>query len=394
MDQKGKKEKKKSGYRLDRDLRMEALSTLAGGIAHDFNNVLTSIIGYTEMALAEAPKETQIPRYLIQVLKASHVAKELVNKIFTFTCQHEQKKIQLKMGALVKDALMALRPSLPKNVEIRFDIAPDAGNVLADPAQINQVLINLCNNAAEAIGDVNGILEVNVINAELGSEYATIYTGLKSGSYVRMMVGDTGHGMNWDTMERIFDPYFTTKDTTIGAGMGLSVVHGIVQSHGGAIIVYSEPENGTAVNVFFPRIKAEEIIDFGRIKPLVTGNESVLLIDDETLIAELGQQMLRRLGYKIVTHTNPVEALEIFRKNKDKFDIIITDMSMPYMSGDKLSQELRSIRPDIPIILCSGFSEKILAEKISFSGIEYFLMKPYSAEDISKAIRKALDKMH
>jgi PAS domain S-box-containing protein len=384
--------------RLERELRqahkMEAIGTLAGGIAHDFNNILMAIIGYTEMALYKTPEgTTPVRRDLEQVLKAGYRARDLVNQILTFSHQSDQERKVIDMVPPVKEALKLLRSSLPSTIEIRQDIAipPEKGVILADPTQIHQVLMNLCTNAAHAMRDKGGILSVSLSSVEADAYLVSRYPDLKPGPYVRLTVGDTGHGVAPSILERIFDPYFTTKGPGEGTGMGLAVVQGIVKRHGGMITVHSEIGKGTTFHALFPRIEQEIVPEATAAEALPTGSERILFIDDEEPLVDLGMGMLESLGYSVTIKTNSLEALETFRAKPDAFDLIITDVTMPAMTGIELAKELMAIRPDIPIILCTGFSELINEKQAKEMGIREFVMKPFVIGKHAKTIRKVLE---
>jgi PAS domain S-box-containing protein len=385
--------------RLERELRqahkMEAIGTLAGGIAHDFNNILMAIIGYTEMALYKIPEgTTPVRRDLEQVLKAGYRARDLVNQILTFSHQSDQERKVIDIVPTVKEALKLLRSSLPSTIEIRQDIAipPEKGVILANPTQIHQVLMNLCTNAAHAMRDKGGVLSVSLSGVEAATYLVSRYPDLKKGPYVRLTVGDTGHGVDPSILERIFDPYFTTKGPGEGTGMGLAVVQGIVKRHGGMITVHSELGKGTTFHALFPRIEQEIVPEATVAEALPLGNERILFIDDEKPLVDLGKGMLESLGYSVTTKTSSLEALETFRAKPDAFDLVITDVTMPAMTGIELAKELMAIRPDIPIILCTGFSELINEKRAKEMGIQEFVMKPFVIGKHSKTIRGVLDK--
>ena len=384
--------------RLERELRqahkMEAIGTLAGGIAHDFNNILMAIIGYTEMALYKIPEgTTPVRRDLEQVLKAGYRARDLVNQILTFSHQSDQERKVIDIVPTVKEALKLLRSSLPSTIEIRQDIAipSEKGVILANPTQIHQVLMNLCTNAAHAMRDKGGILSVSLSGIEADTYLVSRYPDLKQGPYVRLTVGDTGHGVDPSILERIFDPYFTTKGPGEGTGMGLAVVQGIVKRHGGMITVHSELGKGTTFHALFPRIEQEIVPETTVAEALPSGNERILFIDDEEPLVDLGKGMLESLGYSVTTKTSSLEALEAFRAKPDAFDLVITDVTMPAMTGIELAKELMAIRPDIPIILCTGFSELINEKRAKEMGIQEFVMKPFVIGKHSKTIRKVLE---
>ena len=384
-------EKAKLETRLQQAQKMEAIGTLAGGIAHDFNNILASVIGYTELAFLDSGKGTQQQNSLQNVLIAGNRAKDLVKQILTFSRQtdQEQKPVQLKL--VVKEALKLLRASIPSTIEIEKIIESDS-LVLGDPTQIHQVFMNLCTNATHAMREQGGVLTVSLSDEDLDSESNPDYPGLKPGAYINLTVSDTGHGITSDNLKKIFDPFFSTKEKGEGTGMGLSVVHGIVQSHGGAVYVHSEPGKGSTFKVFLPVIERllepEDMIE----RPLLTGTEHILFIDDEPAIVDMGKKTLESLGYDVVTRTSSIEALELFRAQKSRYDLVITDMTMPHMTGIDLAKELMSIRPGIPIILCTGFSEKIDENRAKKIGLRAFVLKPILRREIANTIREVLDK--
>lgn len=383
--------------RLERELRqaqkMEAIGTLAGGIAHDFNNILAAIVGYAEMACFRVPQGSPVQRYLKQVLASSSRATHLVNHILAFSRQSEQERKPIPVGAIVEEALKLLRSSLPSTIAIRTEIAvpPEESIVLADPTQIHQVVMNLCTNAAHSMRAKGGRLGVKLSNTAVDASLASRYPPLKAGPHICLTVSDTGHGMDAATMERIFDPYFTTKGPGEGTGLGLAVVKGIVKNHGGAIVVYSEPEQGTTFHVFLTRTQGQVASEIQAAEALPGGNERVLFVDDEHVLVDLGAEMLESLGYRIIGKTSSIEALETFRDQPEAFDLVITDMTMPDMRGTELAQELMAARPDIPIILCTGFSELIDCDGAQEMGIRALVMKPYVISNLAKTIRKVLE---
>jgi PAS domain S-box-containing protein len=371
--------------------KMEAIGTLAGGIAHDFNNILAAIMGYTEMALYDVPEGNPGRRNLEQVLKAGYRGKDLVKQIITFSRRSEQERRPMRVNPIVKEALKLLRASLPTTIDIRQNIEARSGMVLADPTQIHQVLMNLCGNAAYAMREEGGVLEVSLADVVFDSVDAAPYPDLNPGPYLKLTVSDTGHGIGRAVMERIFDPFFTTKRPGEGTGMGLAVVHGIVKGYGGAIVVDSEPGKGSTFEIFLPRIEGVFPSEADSDAPMPTGNEHILFVDDEEDLVDMVQQMLERLGYSVVAKTNSLEALEVFKAQADQFALVITDQTMPHMTGADLAQELMRIRPDIPIILCTGFSEVISVEQAKALGIRDFVMKPFATREIAEITRHVLD---
>jgi PAS domain S-box-containing protein len=382
--------------RLETHLRqtqkMEAVGTLAGGIAHDFNNILSAVIGYSEMALSESTIGERPRHFLEQIYKAGERAKYLVKQILTFSRKQEQEYKPVLVAPIIKEGIKLLRASLPTTIKITQEIKDTSVTILADPTQIHQVLMNLCTNAAHAMREKGGILNIQLIQERVDHDRPLHPFNLSAGDYAKLTVNDSGHGIDASIMERIYDPFFTTKDPGEGTGLGLSVVYGIVRDNGGAIDITSEPGKRTTVNIFFP------IKDMGMPLPeqaherISGGSERILFVDDEAALVELGSVMLTTLGYRVTSRTSSIEALEAFRVRPHGFDLVITDMTMPNMRGDHLAMELLKIRPDIPIILCTGFSEMISEEKAKSFGIRQFIMKPISTNDLAKAVREALDR--
>ena len=381
--------------RLERQLsqsqKMEAIGTLAGGIAHDFNNILSSVMGYTELARRSLPEDAQAQLDLGDVMEAAHRAKELVKQILVFSREGEQEPRALHVAGIVKEALKLLRPSLPSTIEIRVLTAIENDVVMADPTQIHQVLVNLCTNAAHAMRETGGVLEVLLAEVELGPEDVSAYADLEPGPYLRLTVTDTGHGMEPAVMDRIFDPFFTTKGRGEGTGMGLAVVHGIVRSNGGVINVESEAGRGTNFQIYLPRldmaVDAEEV----PCEPMPNGHERILFVDDEPDVVEIWSRSLARLGYQVTASADSREALEIFQASPDSFDLVITDQTMPGLTGAELAGKIMKMRSDLPIILCTGFSEVMGPAEAKSLGIREFLMKPIYNQRMAEVIRQVLD---
>ncbi len=385
-------EKSKLEAKLQQVHKMEALGTLAGGIAHEFNNILWIIIGNTELALYEIPKKHTSRQTLEEILKACLHAEAVVKQILTFSRQAEVEKRPLQIGKVVEEGLDLLRASLPTTIEISRKIECPSGTIIADSTQIHQVLINLCTNAAHAMREKGGVLEVGVVALELDADTVAQYPDLTPGSYLTLSVSDMGKGMDNKIIDRIFEPYFTTKGSAEVTGMGLAVVHGIVKSHGGVIGVQSEQGEGTTFYVFFPRVESEVTPKTKASEPFPRGKERILFVDDEKALADMGKKTLERLGYEVIATTSSTDALDTFRANHDKLDLVITDQTMPNMTGDMLAKELMGIRSDIPIILCTGYSELITKESAEAMGIRAFVMKPLVTRDLATIIRKVLDK--
>ena len=380
--------------RLDEQVRqgqkIQAIGTLAGGIAHDFNNMLTAILGYTELASDDVPRDSITWRNLQRVLTAGIRARDLVQQILAFSRQSTTQLQPVEISLLVREMLSLLRASLPSTIEIRQHLETDVGTVLAAPTQIHQVLLNLCTNAEHAMRATGGVLEVRLEAVEVDAAFAAAHPELKPGPHVRLTVGDTGHGMPPEVLERIYEPFFTTKDVGEGTGMGLSVAHGIVASHGGAMTVVSVPGMSTTFAIYLPRSTGPTTQPTSVPEPIPHGHEHILFVDDEAMLVHLGQELLTRLGYTVTGHTSSVEALNAFQAAPQQFDLVITDQTMPTMTGEGLVRALRDIRPDLPIVLCTGFSYAMTKDKAATLGIDAFLLKPLVAHDLGRTIREVL----
>ncbi len=378
--------------RLRQAQKMEAIGALAGGIAHDFNNVLAAIIGYGQMADSALPADSPLHRDLGQVLTAAERARQLVHQILTLGRQEEQDRQPVELGLVVQEAIKLLRPSLPSTIEIQTHINQDAGLVFADPTQMHQVIMNLCTNAYHAMQTSGGVLKVSVDAFEADAQFVQSRPGLHEGPYVLLSVSDTGCGMDAETLERIFDPFFTTKPKGEGTGLGLATVHGIVSAHGGVVYAYSQPGKGSTFHVYLPR---SDLVMAGEplpMEPVRGGHERILVVDDEPPLAQLMEAMLKRYGYDVITMASATEALAAFQKSPYLFDLLISDFTMPKLTGDQLAAEVRRVRPELPVIVMTGFADDALRERLIQSGITVLLTKPISAEKIAKAVREALDK--
>jgi signal transduction histidine kinase/ActR/RegA family two-component response regulator len=384
-------EKKQLEEQLLHSQKMEAIGTLAGGIAHDFNNILGVIVGYTELALLDIPETDPLRGKLDQVLKASGRATDLVKQILAFSRKDKQKLAPIRIDPIVKEAIKMLRSSLPTTIAIRTDIKKINSSILSDPSQIHQILMNLCTNASHAMPDKKGVLEVSLDEVDIDQDKASKHADLQTGRYQRLTVRDNGEGIKPEIMDRIFDPFFTTKGPGKGTGMGLAVVHGIVKRCKGAIIFDSKPGKGTTFQIFFPIVDSNTPEQLEIHKNIPDGNEKILYIDDEKQIINLGREILEELGYKVVAKTTATDAIEVFRAAPDSFDVVITDMTMPEMTGIELAGQISIIRPGIPIILCSGYHANITKEKVREAGIREIIMKPFAINEIACAIRDVLE---
>lgn len=384
-------ERKKLEAQLQQAQKMESIGTLAGGIAHDFNNILSPIMMHAEMAMMELPPDSPIQGNIRHIYKASERARDLVKQILTFARRRKEDRIPLKTSLIVMEAVKFLRSTIPSTITIQYDSKTEQDTVLADPTQMNQIVMNLCTNAAHAMRKKGGILEINLENEFIRSAGVNRFDGLAPGHYLRMSVSDTGPGIPPGIIDKIFEPYFTTKDPGEGTGMGLALIHGIVKSYGGDIRVESKVGQRTTFHVRLPVVATEIFRAVEQKAEIPGGRERILFIDDEETAVAAIQSLLARLGYQVTARTNSLEALRVFRSKPRAFDLVITDMTMPHMTGKALAGELMSIRPDIPVILCTGYSEQIDEKTAREMGIRAFVMKPIVMKDIAETIREVFD---
>jgi PAS domain S-box-containing protein len=384
-------DKKKLQSQLLHAQKLEAIGTLAGGIAHDFNNILGAILGYAEMAREDSPAHSMVARDLDQVIKAGNRAKDLVKQILAFSRQAETEQIHLQPAVIVKETLKMLRSSLPSTIAIEVDVAPDTGVIFADPTQIHQLLMNLCTNAYHAMEATGGTLSVTVNTKLLAEEDLIGAPHVQPGEFVHLTISDTGGGIAAEIRHKIFDPYFTTKETGKGSGLGLSIVHGIVKSYGGLISCDSHPGEGTVFHIMLPALAEYPVPETKPFDQIPVGTENILFVDDEKMLCEMAQTMLQRLGYTVTVRTSSLEALNIFENQPEAFDLVITDQTMPGMTGFDLARRMLQIRPQLPIILCTGYSNLISEEKAKLLGIKGFALKPLTKKSIAALIRKVLD---
>jgi PAS domain S-box-containing protein len=382
-------DRKSLEIRLIQSQKMEAIGTLAGGIAHDFNNILAAIMGYAEIIKVKF-NQPELTNYLEQILDSSCRARDLVAQILTFSRGSEQEQKRIDMASIINQAFKMLRATLPATITFRQNIATGVHAILADPTQIHQVLVNLGTNAAYAMREGGGVLHVGLENVELSPQVTPASVDLSPGSYVKLMVSDTGKGIAPEVMHRIFDPFFTTKKTGEGTGLGLSVVYGIVKGCGGTIVAESELGVGSVFTVYLPAITHGPELQVESAESVPGGTERILFVDDEDSLVDLWQMLLKDLGYRTLATTDSTKALEWFRKQPDQFDLVVTDMTMPGMTGVELAAKMLRIRADIPIILCTGFSELITEEKAKAMGIREYAMKPLNLQSIAQLLRKAL----
>lgn len=385
------KEKDRLEIKLLQAQKMEAIGTLAGGIAHDFNNILAPILGHTEMVMMDLSADSQLQFHLNEIHKATERARNLVKQILTFSRQKEQERIPLRVNLVLKEALELLRSSIPTTIEIKQNIKTESDTVFADPTQVHQIVVNLCTNAAHAMREKGGVLEVNLTSEILDSEAVATFQNLVPGAYVKLEVRDTGHGIKPENIERIFEPYFTTKGLEQGTGLGLAVIHGIIKSYDGEIMVESELEKGTTFKVWLPAVEVGVAPVAERQDAIPGGTETILFVDDEEIMIGVIPLMLEKLGYKVIALADSIEALEFFRNKPDACDLVITDMTMPNMTGEELAREIMKIEPFVPIMLCTGFSDQIDERKAKEMGIRAFVMKPVDMTVMANVIRSVLD---
>ena len=384
-------EKEKLHNQIRQMQKMEAIGTLAGGIAHDFNNVLTPIMGYVGLLKVELAQDAVAQEYVQEILQASKRAKDLVSQILTFSRQKEQERTPLQPHLIIKEALKLLRASIPATISIQEKIDGQCHAIMADPTEIHQLVMNLCTNAYHAMQDNGGNLEVRLENISVNAERARGNANLLEGPYVRLTVKDSGAGMDSATLERIFEPYFTTKGIGEGTGMGLALVHAIVQSLDGAIAVQSSIGKGSSFSVYLPSLRRAQQEEVAVKKELPRGTERILLVDDEAVVAEFGQRALKFLGYQVTIRTSSIDALELFKADPGQFDLIITDKMMPNLTGIELCKKIRAIRADIPVILLTGFSHNLTPEQTVNAGFQRSVMKPLLVEEIGQVVRDVLE---
>jgi PAS domain S-box-containing protein len=396
QDQTARIEAERAQAELETQLRaaqkLEALGQLAGGIAHDFNNILTAIMAYTELATLDAEDPAEVRSHLEQVQIASTRARDLVRRILTFSRLRKQERKPLVLKPVIEEALSLVRSTLPTTIGMAARLESDAPVVLADGTQVHQVLMNLCTNSGYAMRDRPGRLEVALERVRVEAALVRAHPELREGWYARLAVSDTGSGMPADVLARVFEPFFTTKAPGEGTGLGLSVVHGIMQDHEGAVLVESVPGRGTTVSLYFPEQLGEAEVRLTEEKPSLRGRgERVLFVDDEQALCDSTRRLLDRLGYRTEAFSSPVAALDYFRQDPRAFDLVITDLSMPFMTGVELAREMMALNAALPVLLASGFSGSWTEEKVREQGLRGLVLKPVTAAALSAAIREILD---
>ncbi len=387
------REREELETRLQQAYKMEAIGTLAGGIAHDFNNILSIMIGFTQLGIAHLREDKHVGENLERVVEAGMRARDLVSHILTFSRQSEQKFEAVDIGLIIKEVIKLLRAAMPANIEIRLDKPEKCCTVHADSVQIHQIIMNLCTNAFHAIGDKKGHIGISVAHVEIGPGDFPEPIGMKHGRYLKISVADNGSGMDRVTLGKVFDPYFTTKKKGEGTGMGLAVVHGIVKKHRGYITAKSEPGRGTSFLVYLPCVNRHRpMISEPLENKIPRGSEHILVVDDEKHIGEMLEDLLGDLGYRVTIFRDAGQALDLFRTGPRDFDLVLTDMRMPEMSGEELSCRIRETDPRIPIIIQTGFSEHLSGEKLKIIGVDALLKKPVLERELAECIRNVIDK--
>lgn len=370
--------------------KMEAIGTLAGGVAHDFNNILYAIMGYAEMSMLDVPEYSPLRKNLEEIVKAGKRAGDLVKQILSFSRKAEEKRQPLQLQPIIKETLKLLKGTLPATIEIKSQLDRNTGVVLGDPTQLHQIIMNLCTNAYQAMRDEGGVLTVSLDDVAI-ADNEQIHPDLTPGDYIKLSVRDTGAGMDPKIMERIFDPYFTTKELGEGTGLGLATVHGIVKSHHGVITVESQPGQGTCFDIYLPVVRDKQAVpEDSSLHELPKLYGKVLFVDDEQMIKEIGEKTLQQMGCDVDAFTDSIEALKHFQKDPDNFDLVITDLTMPMLTGNQLALEILSLRPDIPIVLTTGYSDLIDENHALELGIKEFILKPLTLQRIAEMAEKYL----
>ena len=376
--------------KIQQSQKMEAIGSLAGGIAHDFNNILTSIMGFTELALFKMQPDSVVENHLHAVYNSGKRAQELVKQILSFSRQDKGDLKPIQPSLSLKGILKLLRPSLPSTIAIRSNIATTS-LVMGNQVQMHRVVMNLCTNAAYAMEKSGGELTINLCDTRIETSLHDQYPGLEPGMYMKLDISDTGTGISKEHLGMIFEPYFTTKPEGKGTGMGLSIVHGVIKKMQGDIFVHSELGKGTTFTLFVPLLEHVEHQKRPFIESIPTGTERILFVDDEPTIVDMSKQRLERFGYRVDVRTSSIEALEMFKQRSADFDLVITDLTMPHLTGDKLAKELQQIKPGIPVILCTGYSNHISDERARRLGIKALVMKPATQESLLRTMRQVLD---
>jgi PAS domain S-box-containing protein len=384
-------EKLKLEEQLHHAQKLEAIGTLTGGIAHDFNNILGIILGFAEISIEQIPKDSPVHGRLNHIVAACYRAKDIILQLRTFSRKVTIEKRPIDPVQTIKEALKFLRSSLPSTIEIRQNFSAVSGIIMADPTQLHQVMMNLCTNAAQAMEKTYGVISVDAESIVVNEARPEKKLGLLEGDYFKLTISDTGSGIEPEIIDRIFDPYFTTKEFGKGTGMGLSLVHGIIKNHSGVISVVSKPGEGAVFTIFLPMIKNKNVDTKQFDDALPRGKETILFVDDEPEITTIAEKNLQNLGYTVKTALSPIDALILFRKDPHQYHLIITDMIMPHLTGEAFFKEIRTIRKDIPAIICTGFSTLIDEQRAKEIGFAAYLMKPISRYELSQIVRAVID---
>ncbi|BHH85337.1 hybrid sensor histidine kinase/response regulator [Desulforhopalus sp. 52FAK] len=377
--------------KLHQSQKMESIGKLAGGIAHEFNNMLAIIMGNNELIIDELPQRSPARESTEEIRIAGLRARDVVKQLLTFSRQDDAVKKVMDLQLAVQESMKLIRSTIPVNIKIEQNLSADTYQVIGNDTQINQLLINLCNNAVDALPEKDGVITIELHNEIIGMQQTKYQSKLKPGQYTKLIVSDNGSGMDSATLDRVFEPYFTTKAIGKGTGIGMAVAHGIVERHGGAIIVDSQPGKGTTFTIFLPAHESLCEQEAGKRDILPVGDECILYVDDEPLLAKLGKRLLEHFGYTAVSITDPVKALDMVRADPNKFDLLITDMAMPSMTGDQLVIEILKIRKDMPTIICTGYSARISEKEAVEIGVRSYMMKPINKSELAKVVRKVLD---
>jgi nitrogen-specific signal transduction histidine kinase/ActR/RegA family two-component response regulator len=389
-----RKEAEEKNRRLQAQLRqaqkLEAIGTLAGGIAHDFNNILGAMIGFTDMVIEDLPENSLHHSELRKVLQAGHRARDLIGQILAFSRQSDARRLTLQPQAIIKEVAKLLRSTLPTTIDIKRTIAPGCSAIDADPTQFHQILMNLCTNAYHAMEDSGGTLTISLRPASVLPETLRRQSERTNDSYLELLIADTGQGMSPAIVEKIFDPFFTTKVKEKGTGMGLSIVYGIVSEYGGAVSVESEVGIGSTFHVFWPCSPKPDITAQAKQEVVAGGTERIMLVDDEELLLEMTGKMLERCGYRVTPVTDSRRAGELFGENPDIYDLVITDQTMPGLTGMELAKQMMSVRPDLPIILCTGYSASVDEGRVKEAGLSALIFKPLLKNELLALIRSVL----
>lgn len=384
-------EKSELESRIHQMQKMEAIGTLAGGVAHDFNNILTAIMGLAELSINSMTAGDRIRINIEHILESCYRARDLISQLLSISYKSEKKLETVSLVPVIKDAVRLIRATIPSTVSIRTQIDAELDYAMADRTQISQIIMNLCTNAAQSMPAMEGEISINVLNSYIDQKYAATHPDLREGWYIVIQVIDNGSGIDPVIIDRIFEPFFTTKVRGKGTGLGLSVIHGIVKNHGGSIHVKSIPGEGSTFDVYLPVSEEKSKISVSVDKAPVTGNASILLVDDEEMLTKVNGSILESMGYSVITCNSGADALRIFAGQPDAVDLVITDMTMPGMTGLGLASEIKKIRPAIPVILCTGFNEQLTKQKAEEVGIFEIVMKPFTSIELGLVIKKSLN---